>query len=173
MAKDLQNSSFIRLYQDHLNAVYRYHLAHTGNVQDAQDLTSESFRAALEGFDAYRAELGSPLAWLMGIARHKLYDYLRRSHPASRLEEVDQQPDPVSSPEEVVLHGLEMGRLSQALAHISADRREALALHFIAGLTLAETAQVMHRGEDAVKKLVQRGLENLRKELNPQKESQL
>jgi DNA-directed RNA polymerase specialized sigma24 family protein len=52
MTQDFQHSSIIHLYQDHLDAVYRYHLAHTGNVQDAQDLTSESFRAALEGFDA-------------------------------------------------------------------------------------------------------------------------
>ncbi len=172
MAQDLQCSSFLCLYQDHLGAVYRYHLAHTGNVQDAQDLTSESFRAALEGFGAYHPELGSLLAWLMGIARHKLYDHLRRSHPVSDLDDFSDQPDEALSPEETALRGLDIACLAQALALLSADRREALALHFFAGLSLAETAQVMRRGEAAVKKLVQRGLVDLRKELDPQKESQ-
>ena len=39
--------AFVELYQRHILKVYRYHLARTGNVADAQDLTSQTFMAAL------------------------------------------------------------------------------------------------------------------------------
>ena len=59
--------AFAELYHRHLKSVYRYHLAHTGNVKDAEDLTSQTFMAALEGIHSYRGT-GPYIAWLMGIA---------------------------------------------------------------------------------------------------------
>jgi RNA polymerase sigma-70 factor (ECF subfamily) len=38
-----QPEAFAMLYQRHLHKIYRYHLAQTGNVADAQDLTSQTF----------------------------------------------------------------------------------------------------------------------------------
>src|SRR5262245_22172166 len=39
---------FAELYRPNLNRVYCYHRAHTGNPKDAEDLTSQTFVAALE-----------------------------------------------------------------------------------------------------------------------------
>ena len=36
--------AFAELYRRHVRSVYRYHLAHTGNVRDAEDLTSQTFK---------------------------------------------------------------------------------------------------------------------------------
>ena len=46
--------AFAELYRRHVTSVYRYHMAHTGNVNDAEDLTSQTFMAALEGIRSYR-----------------------------------------------------------------------------------------------------------------------
>src|SRR4026207_334116 len=62
--------AFADLYRRHVRSIYRYHLAHTGNVKDAEDLTSQTFMAALEGIHSYRGT-GPYIAWLMGIASHK------------------------------------------------------------------------------------------------------
>ena len=35
--------AFAELYRRHVQSVYRYHIAHTGNVRDAEDLTSQTF----------------------------------------------------------------------------------------------------------------------------------
>ena len=40
--------AFAELYRRHLTRVYRYHIAHVGNVKDAEDLTSQTFMAALQ-----------------------------------------------------------------------------------------------------------------------------
>lgn len=41
--------AFAELYRRHVRSVYRCHLAYTGNVKDAEDLSSQTFMAALEG----------------------------------------------------------------------------------------------------------------------------
>ena len=62
--------AFAELYRRHVRSIYRYHLAHTGNVRDAEDLTSQTFMAALEGIRSYR-RTAPYITWLIGIAVRK------------------------------------------------------------------------------------------------------
>jgi len=62
--------AFAELYRRHVRSVYRYHLAHTGDVRDAEDLTSQTFMAALEGIRSYRGT-NPYITWLIGIAARK------------------------------------------------------------------------------------------------------
>jgi RNA polymerase sigma-70 factor, ECF subfamily len=68
--------AFAELYRRNLTRVYRYHVAHTGNPKDAEDLTSQTFIAALEGIRTFRGT-GSFAAWIMGIASRKRLMFLR------------------------------------------------------------------------------------------------
>src|ERR1051325_3615163 len=74
--------AFSELYRRHITRVYRYHVAHTGNVKDAEDLTSQTFIAALEGIRSFRGS-GSFAAWIMGIASKKRLMFFRKN--GSRL----------------------------------------------------------------------------------------
>jgi RNA polymerase sigma-70 factor (ECF subfamily) len=153
---------FTVIYRRYVERVYRYHLARIGHVQDAQDLTAETFRSALEGFARYQVDKGSPLAWIMGIARHKAIDYFRAAPKEMPLEQAANSPEQGKQPEEIVEHRLDLVRVAEALRQLTPARSEALALHFFAGLSLAEVGQVMSKKPAAVKKLVQRGLADLR-----------
>ncbi len=51
--------AFAELYRRHVTHVYCYHLVHTSNIKDTDDLTSQTFMAALEGICSFR---GSCLA---------------------------------------------------------------------------------------------------------------
>jgi RNA polymerase sigma-70 factor (ECF subfamily) len=62
--------AFAELYRRRVRSVYRYHLAHTANMRDAGNLTSQTFMAALEGIGSYRGT-GPYITWLMGIASRK------------------------------------------------------------------------------------------------------
>lgn len=164
---------FLALYQRHYKRVYIYHLARTGNGQDAQDLTSETFLAALDSIAAYRPERGehserseySFAAWLFGIAHHKLADFFHKRVSQSSLEEVDEQPAVDPPPEQVAVHSSDLTRLHQVLALLPEERADALSLHFFSDLSLAEVAQVMDKSEAAVKMLIYRGLHELRDRL--------
>src|SRR5512138_612198 len=75
--------AFAELYRRHLTPVYRYHLARLGSVKEAEDLTSQTFRAAPESTGSFRNE-GSFAAWIFGIAMRKQALFFR-SHRFSEL----------------------------------------------------------------------------------------
>jgi RNA polymerase sigma-70 factor (ECF subfamily) len=157
---------FTAVYQQHVARIYRYHLARTGRVEDAQDLTAETFQAALESFASFDPAQGSAAAWLTGIARHKLADHYRRFQRDLETDPVEDQPDLADSPEELSAQHIQMAQIAAALRSLPIDRADALSLHFFAGLSLSETAQAMRRSDQAVKKLIQRGLGDLRRQLS-------
>jgi RNA polymerase sigma-70 factor, ECF subfamily len=155
--------AFAELYRRNLTRVYRYHMAHVGNVKDAEDLTSQTFMAALEGLRSFRGT-GSFAAWLFGIASKKRLMFFRRngSHPEVPLDAAVQIPSPDPPTDKAVRQRLALDSVSRALRQISTDRAEALILIYFGGLTQAEAGRVLNKSEAAVKMLISRGLQDLR-----------
>jgi RNA polymerase sigma-70 factor (ECF subfamily) len=156
--------AFTELYHRHLRDVYRYHLARTGHVQEAEDLTAQTFLTALESISSFRGQ-GRFSSWLFGIASHKLADHYRRSRTELPLEEAEQVHSPIPLPEETVSQQLDLARVARVLSLISPERAEALVLCLFSGLSLAEAAQVVGKSKAAVKMLVHRGLCDLQERL--------
>src|SRR5512140_220149 len=135
--------AFAELYRRHVTSVYRYHMAHTGNVKDAEDLTSQTFMAALESIRSYRGT-GSFAAWIMGIASRKRLLFFRgRKHSELSLDESIDLPDANVRTDKAALHQLLIGRLRDALQSLSPERLDAIALCFFAGLEYSEAACVL------------------------------
>jgi RNA polymerase sigma-70 factor (ECF subfamily) len=156
--------AFSELYQRYLPGVYRYHLARTGQVQEAEDLTAQTFLTALESIHSFRGQ-GSFAAWLFGIASHKLADHYRRRRPELPLELAEAVHSPNPLPEEAAVQRLEMRRVTRALRLLSPERAEALVLVIFGGLSMAEAAQALGKTEAAVKMLIHRGLKELKERL--------
>ena len=153
--------AFAELYRRHLTRVYRYHIAHVGNVKDAEDLTSQTFMAALEGIRSFRGT-GSFAAWILGIASRKRLMFFRAGKPELPLDEAVPYSSPALPTDKAALQRLQLESVSRALRQISAERAEALILTYFSGLSHAETARVLNKTEAAVKMLVSRGLQDLR-----------
>jgi RNA polymerase sigma-70 factor (ECF subfamily) len=156
-------NAFAELYRRNVRRVYRYHIANCGNVKDAEDLTSQTFMAALEGIRSFR-EAGSFAAWLMGIASKKKLMYFRRNgaKPEVSLDEALHYPSPDLPTDKAVTQRLQLESVSRALRQISMDRAEAITLSYFAGLNNSEVSRVMNKSEAAVKMLISRGLQDLR-----------
>jgi RNA polymerase sigma-70 factor (ECF subfamily) len=155
--------AFAELYRRYVTRVYRYHMAHVGNVKDAEDLTSQTFMAALEGLRSYRGS-GSFAAWIMGIASRKRLMFFRRSgnRPEIPLDTALHYPSPNLPTDKAASQRLQIESVARALRQISLDRAEALILTYFGGLSNAETGRVLKRSEAAVKMLISRGLQDLR-----------
>lgn len=153
--------AFAELYRRHVQSVYRYHMAHTGNVHDAEDLTSQTFMAAMEGLKSYRG--AAPyIAWLMGIASRLRARFFRGIKPEVPLDAAVHIPTPSLPTDKAAARRLQRDHILRALKKISADRAEALILCFFSGLSFVEAAQTLGKSEAAVKMLVSRGLQDLR-----------
>lgn len=157
-------AAFAELYRRYLPRVYRYALAQLGNEQQAQDVTSQTFLAALEGIGTFRGT-GAFSAWLLGIARHKVTDAIRSRRTVAPLEEAAQVASREPPPEDVVAARLDLERVARGLQALAPERAEALALRIFGGLTCAEAAAVLGKSEAAVKMLVHRGVQDLRERL--------
>jgi RNA polymerase sigma-70 factor, ECF subfamily len=156
--------AFAVLYRRHLDRVYRYVLVRLGDHFLAQDVTAQTFLAALEGIRSYRGD-GTFAAWLLSIARNKVADVLRRQHITLPLESAAEQASPQPSPERVVAARAELQQVIRALHVIAPERGEAVALRIFGGLSVAETARLLGKSEAAVKMLVLRATQDLRERL--------
>jgi RNA polymerase sigma-70 factor, ECF subfamily len=153
--------AFAELYRRHLTRVYRYHVAHIGNTKDAEDLTSQTFVAALEGIRSFRGT-GSFAAWILGIASRKRMMFFRGNKPEIPLDESIHYPSPELPTDKAAAQRLQLESISRALRQLSRDRAEALILIYFGGLSQAEAGRVLNKSEAAVKMLISRGLQDLR-----------
>ena len=160
---------YAQLYDRYLKQVYRYFLLRLGQRQEAEDLTSQVFLAALEALPGYQCN-GHFRAWLFGIARRKLADALRRRRPQVRLDEVGDLPDAEETPLTKLVQSEDLNRLTLAFASLDESDRELLSLRFGARLSFSEMARLLKRKESAVKMSVYRLLERLERQLEARDE---
>jgi len=153
--------AFAELYRRHVASVYRYHLVHTGNKKDAEDLTSQTFVAALEGLKSYRG--AAPyITWIMGIAFRLRARFFRGIKPEIPLDAALHVPSGDPTTDRTAFQRLERTRIINVLKQLSSDRAEALILCFFSDLSFREAGQVLGKSEAAVKMLISRGLQDLR-----------
>ena len=156
--------AFSPLYERYATQVYRYLLFRVGNVDDAQDLTSQTFLAAMESLPKYRGQ-SQFVAWLLGIARHKTVDQFRRRKPEVEIEIAENLSDSDDRPDDLIGRQLQIEQVMRKLNTLAPDRAEALTLRLFAELEVREIAQIMERDEAAVRMLVWRGLKDLQAQL--------
>jgi RNA polymerase sigma-70 factor (ECF subfamily) len=153
--------AFAELYRRHVPSVYRYHLAHTGNVRDAEDLTSQTFMAALEGIRSFRGT-APYITWLIGIASRKRALFFRGQRPQIPLDAALHLPALGPPTDKAAARRLQMDQVLDALRNISRHRAEAVILCFFSGLSAAEAGLVLGKSEVAIRMLISRGLQDLR-----------
>jgi len=161
--------AYAQLYDRYLKPVYRYFLLRLGRRQEAEDLTSQVFLAALESLPGYRRD-GHFRAWLFGIARRKLADAFRRRRPQVRLDEMGELADANETTLVELVRSEDLKRLALVFASLKESDRELLSLRFSARLSFAEMARLLKRKESAVKMSVYRLLEYLGRQLEAQDE---
>ncbi len=157
-------NAFDALYRRYITPIYRYCYARVDQVPEAEDLTAQTFEAALDGLRRYR-ERGTFAAWLFGIARRKCADHhrARYAHPTTGVETLDRRADPeAGNPERAAFLSQVLDCVRHSLPALSPDRVEALRLRYWGGLEFDEIAAVMRRSRDAVKMLISRGIGDLR-----------
>jgi RNA polymerase sigma-70 factor (ECF subfamily) len=143
-----------------LPQVYGYLLPRCGSVAIAEDLTSETFLAAVAATRSWHGrEVTVP--WLIGIARHKLVDHWRRTGREARgLAAVEGPDDDAEDPGDGVV---DANAAHAALSLLSAPQRAALTLRYLDGLPVAEVAEHLGRSIHATETLLVRARAALRR----------
>ena len=91
---DASAPSFAAVAEELLDDVYGYLLYLTKNWAVAEDLTSETFEAALRKWRRFDPNRGTPRAWLLAIARSTALDWFRADSRRRKREERSQAAEP-------------------------------------------------------------------------------
>jgi RNA polymerase sigma-70 factor (ECF subfamily) len=139
----------LSLYDETLPRVYGYLLARCGSRPLAEDLTAETFLAAVG------AEGPVTAAWLIGTARHKLVDHWRRKEREQRtLRLVEgQQGDGTEDP---WVERLDALRAQQVLDGLAPQHRAVLTLRYLDDLPVPQVAALLQRTVHATEALLVR-----------------
>jgi RNA polymerase sigma-70 factor (ECF subfamily) len=159
LAADPEKSEFMRMVDDHGGALLAMLRRLCGNVHDAEDVFQETAVRVWRAF-ANRPFLRSPRAWLMTIAYRAFVDYSCRRPRAKPLDEVVDTRH--AGPESQAERSDESRRVQEAIATLSDDLRQVLALHYTGGLTLRQTAMALDVAEGTVKSRLNAALAKLR-----------
>lgn len=153
--------AFAELYRLHVTRVYRYHMAHVGIARDAEDLTSQTFMAALEKLNTFRKS-GSIAAWLMEIAAQKRLNDIRGNRRELPFDAVLYYQSASLPTDRVALQRKEMEATSRALKQISPDHAEAIILTFFCDLSISEVSRMLKKDTATIRVLIARGIQELR-----------
>jgi len=157
--------AFRELYRAYFPRVYAYIAYRVGRVQDAEDLTAETFLRAVEHMSRFRWRgEGSFAAWLFRIAHNLVANFYRAAERAPEPLPLELLPD-VN-----VADGLPADELArkEVLAHLrgligalSPRQQEIVTLRFFGGLRNQEIAALLDLDERTVAAHLSRGVRRL------------
>lgn len=146
------------LYCRARGAVYALALGLLKNSQDAQDVTQDTFVRVWEGAGNYRPQ-GSPMAWVLTIARNLARMKLRQRGREAQLTDGEWEAIPAAAPAVTP----EDRRLLQiALAALGDRERQVVLLHAAAGLKHREIAALLELPLPTVLSKYRRALKKMR-----------
>lgn len=145
--------ALLELYEEALPHVYGYLASRCRSTALAQDLTAETFLAAVSAARAGTAPaMGT--GWLIGVARHKLVDHWRRQEREHRgLAEVAAAQVEHEDPWEATVDAL---HTHAVLDRLGPHHRAALTLRYLDALPVSEVAAALGRTLHATEALLVR-----------------
>ena len=168
-------ASFGTLVERYKNRVYNIAYRMLNNVEDAKDISQETFISAyksLHNFDTQR-RFGP---WIFQIANNLCIDFLRRrkyqsvslDENGAYLDEEDnfiQIPDKSPNPHKLVENAELKEVMERAISELPAKYRIVVMLRYIEDFTYSEIADALDISVDTIKTHLHRGREMLKKRL--------
>jgi RNA polymerase sigma-70 factor, ECF subfamily len=151
--------------------IVRYCRARVGATErsglSADDVAQEVCLAAITALPRYKDQGRPFLAFVYGIAAHKVAD-AHRAAARNRSEPTDVVPERFSmdaGPEQMALDSESSARMNRLLAVLPEKQREILILRVVVGMSAEETAEAVGSTAGAVRVAQHRALTRLKTEI--------
>ena len=130
-------------------------------VEEAEDIVAHVF---VDAYLQWRRLRGEPKNWLLGIARRKVCDALRKQRKSWSLEEGDARACALGG----FIEATQVRQAVLIVASLPDDQRDAFLLQVLEELSIDEIAQVMGRSGASVNSLLQRARARIQRTLESQ-----
>lgn len=153
------------VYQEYASLVYRFLYARTRDAHWSEELMQETFLRAVMSIHRYDGSCKLSV-WLCQIAKHILYQELRRKKRMETAELTEYIPDPgAQDGEREVLQQEGRKEIYQAIHHLSEPEREVVLYRMTGELSFREIGEVMGRSENWCRTVFYRAKLKMKKEL--------
>lgn len=152
------------LYCLYAPTVYKYLMCLCHDPSLAEDLTADTFEAALRGIHKFRGEAKLSV-WLCSIAKRKYYQHLRRN---GRIQAVPLEDAPLISSQDIegeYLRQADKIDLYRALQVLPPEAREVFYLRLAGDMTFEEIGSILGRSGNWARGTFYRGKEKLKRRL--------
>jgi RNA polymerase sigma-70 factor (ECF subfamily) len=157
--------AFGALYDRYFAQIYRFAYSRVRDQSLAEDVTSEVFFKALKNIKRY-TYTGHPFSsWLYQITLNAVADHYRGQRGELELEDAAPLPDTGPAVLDEVVRRDRSRRVWAAIDQLPPQQRAAMVLKFGEDRKIDEIARIMGKSSGAVKLLLHRGVERLRREL--------
>jgi RNA polymerase sigma-70 factor (ECF subfamily) len=153
------------LYDRHSRLLYSLITRIVHDRAEAEEVLQEVFLSVWTKAHTFDHRLGSPVGWLVRLARNRAIDRLRTLDARTRAVEAMDEPSVGDNPEESTVRNQEGGRVRQALSTLPAEQRLLIEQAYFRGLTHSELAEAFGLPLGTVKTRVRSGMQALRAQL--------
>jgi len=155
------------LYDQHHRLLFALILRILRDRAEAEEVLQEVLVQVWTRADSYNVALGTPIGWLVRIARNRAIDRLRAN--TVRLRAIEQAPEPpqraAGNPEDHVTLTEHQRAVAHALEALPPDQRELIEQAYFFGLTQSELAERFRLPLGTVKTRIRTGMMMLRQQL--------
>ena len=161
------------LYDRHNRLLFSLILRVLRDRGESEDVLQEVFVRVWDRADSYSPALGTPLAWLVRIARNRAIDRLRsrqvRANIAESYEDPPVAPDatPPGHPEQLARTAEHRRAIVAALDQLPVEQRTLIDAAYFQGFTQSELAERFGLPLGTVKTRIRTAMQTLRQTLGP------
>jgi RNA polymerase sigma-70 factor (ECF subfamily) len=156
-------SAFRQIYDLQAPKLYAIALRITRQASLATDAVQETFLQVWQNARHFDPGRGCAEAWLIGLARYRALDLIRRGGRevlgVEIPEPADESPDPLAR----AILSFDSEVLRRCLGQLEAERRRMIELAFVEGYSHAELSTRLDVPLGTVKSWIRRGLEALKR----------
>ena len=167
---------FGELYDEFYKPIFNYILRRTSDIEEAQDLASQTFFKALKGLGEFHWQNISFSAWLYRIATNEVNSFYRKRGSIIRIS-IDKIPNIPSldtanndfeMAEKELKNKEEFKKLHQNIQKLSPIYQTVITLRFFEKKKISEICEIVGKPEGTIKSQIHRALEDLRKIMEQQ-----
>ncbi len=161
------HAAFAAYYRQYEGAVTAFMRRRVDDSELSADLTMEVFAAVLLAIHRETATPKNSIAWLFGIAHHKLIDARRTGHAEDRARrQLSMEPVALQDADIERIDGLtQEASVLELLEALPPEQRDAVRARILDDRDYDDIAAGSHSSEMAVRQRVSRGLRTLRTEM--------
>jgi len=157
---------FGKIYDQHIEKIFRFIFLKVNSQEIAEDLTSEVFTRGWESFQRQNVQIKNVQAFLYQIARNLIVDHYRTKAKVQFVStEYVQLDDPDVQLEEKASFKSDLDIITASLSDLRDEYREMITWYYIDELSVPEIAKMQRKSEEAIRVTIHRALQALKAEI--------